>query len=223
MVSSRPCSRLALLSSRDPRAHHPAFRRRCRFHSQREGCRNDRAKADTRPAQGSRRGAWHEHDGRPYPGLSRRDAGDARRLRRRRRDAGQPARRKVSPRRLQLPRTERESVQRLVREDGDSGRIRRTSGRPDGRHQGQRLRRVHTDDEWCIHAGGLYTRRGRNDCHAATRRRCDHCRQGALRVLLSFRRQPHGRPRPCGEPAQAGSFGRRVLVGLGRARRRGPG
>lgn len=42
-------------------------------------------------------------------------------------------------------------------------------------------------------------------------------RQGALRVLLHLRRQPHQRDRPCAQPLQNGLFGRRLVVGQRRA------
>ena len=82
------------------------------------------------------------------------------------------------------------------------------------RAQGQRLPRRRADDERRLDARRLRARRRRHRRHAHPRCRRHHRRQGALRILLPVRRQPHLRDRSGAQPVQVRLLGRRLVVGL---------
>ena len=68
--------------------------------------------------------------------------------------------------------------------------------------EGQRLPGRRADDERRLHPRRLHARRRRHGRHARARCRRHDRRQGALRVFLLLRRQPHQRRRPGPQPAQ---------------------
>ncbi len=92
----------------------------------------------------------------------------------------------------------REPARRLVRQVRGEGRAVRAAGRQARRAEGQHLPGRRADDERRLDARRLRARRRRDRRHAHPRRRRHDRRQGALRVLLPVRRQPHvGRAARC--------------------------
>ena len=81
------------------------------------------------------------------------------------------------------------------------------------RAEGQYLPRRRADDERRLDARRLCAGYRRHRRHPHSRCRRHDRRQGALRVFLLVGRQPHQRARPGAQPAQAGLFGRRLVVG----------
>ncbi len=165
---------------------------------------------------------WNAHVGRPRPGIPRRDARHPRRLRCRRCAARLPAAGALSAHIGLPPDGGGKPDERLVREDRNQGCAARSPARAHGGAQGQCLPRRRADDERRRDLEGLHARHRRNDRHAPARRRCDHRRQGALRVFLPVRRKPHQRDRAGPQSAQARLFRRWIVVRFRRAGRRGP-
>ena len=95
----------------------------------------------------------------------------------------------------------------------DQGRGQRQARGQDRRAQGQHLPRRRADDERRLDARRLHARHRCHHRHAHPRRRRHHRRQGALRIFLLLRRQPHLRRRPGAQSAQDGLLGRRLVVG----------
>ena len=114
----------------------------------------------------------------------------------------------------------REPARRLVREVGGQGRAVRSARRQARRPQGQHLPGRRADDERRVDARRLRPRRRRDRRDANPRRRRHDRRQGALRVLLPVRRQPHVGVRAGAQPVQARLLGRRLVERLRRAGRR---
>ncbi len=90
-------------------------------------------------------------------------------------------------------------------------------GGQEGGDQGQCVRCRRADDERLIDAQRLYPRRRCHHRHPPARCRRHHRRQVPLRGLLSLRRQPYQCDGAGAQPPQARVFGRRLVLGLGRA------
>ena len=95
----------------------------------------------------------------------------------------------------------------------DQGRAERQARRQDDRAEGQYLPRRRADDERRLDARGLHARHRCDHRHPHARCRRHHPRQGALRIFLLLRRQPHLRGRSGPQSAQDGLFGRRLVFG----------